>query len=229
MIIKNKIQNFAEKLSEDLYSIVDENKCNKVSYEGISKVINEALSIDSVLYDVYEIFLYDKDTYYHSLRVTVLSLSIGMSLQMEEDSLYELSVGALLHDIGKTKIEQTIINKNGFLTDEEYELIKNHPTIGYNIIRNKNDIPELSKVSIIEHHERLDGSGYPNGKFGHEIAEISKVIAVADVYDALVSKRCYKEEMSPKSAITLLKNEDGALLDDEYLNALISCQCAMQY
>lgn len=220
---KNKhLENFYNKLNKDLYKIIRKNISNKKELMIAEEVINGVISESVVLYNIYEVFLYDKETYFHSLRVTIYSLYMGRFLRIDNEGLYKLVIGAILHDIGKTKVNKSIIRKKGKLSSEEFGLIKAHSTLGYNIIKNEASIPFSSKLIIIEHHERLDGSGYPKKKLKDEISEFSKIVAVADVYDALTSKRCYKRKMSSKKAIDLLKGENGRVLDDDYIDILIN-------
>ncbi|MBE5872546.1 MAG: HD-GYP domain-containing protein [Lachnospiraceae bacterium] len=135
-----------------------------------------------------------KDTYSHghSLRVAEYSKKIAKEAGMDEEECRKIYYAALLHDIGKIGIPISIINKNGKLTDEEYEVIKQHPVLGKQILSSISEYPYLS-IGAHYHHERYDGKGYPSHLKGEDIPEIARIISVADAYDAMSSNRSYRE------------------------------------
>lgn len=136
----------------------------------------------------------DKYTNGHSTRVAEYSREIARRLGKTGDELEEVYYEGLLHDTGKIGIPDSIINKNGKLTDEEYDVIKSHPTIGAGILENITVLPRLA-ISAHWHHEKYDGTGYPDGLKGEDIPEIARIIAVADTYDAMTSNRSYRGVM----------------------------------
>lgn len=133
----------------------------------------------------------------HSVNVAVYAGILGTWLHWTPEKIRELVVAGLLHDIGKVNIPVRILDKPGKLTPEEMSVMKQHVLFGYEFLRDTTDISELVKRGVLEHHERLDGSGYPSGLAGDQISEIGRIIAVADVYDAMTSKRVYREAISP--------------------------------
>jgi putative nucleotidyltransferase with HDIG domain len=137
-----------------------------------------------------------KDSYTngHSKRVAEYSVMLAKCSGKTEEECEKIRIIALLHDIGKIGIPDDVINKKGRLTDEEFEKIKEHPTIGYDILSKIKISPELS-IGAHYHHERYDGKGYPDGLKGDEIPEVSRLIAVADSYDAMTSKRSYRDSL----------------------------------
>ncbi len=137
-----------------------------------------------------------KDTYSHghSLRVAEYSERIAGLLGKDEEECYRVYYTALLHDVGKIGIDDLIINKIGKLTDQEYEIMKNHPIMGNQILSCISEYPYLS-IGAHYHHERYDGRGYPDGLKGEDIPEIARIIAVADAYDAMTSKRSYRDAL----------------------------------
>lgn len=145
--------------------------------------------LHTVLDGLYEI---DDYTYRHSVAVAALSTLIGKWLGFPSARLRVLTAAALLHDIGKTKIPSSILLKAGRLTPEEYEIVKKHTVFGYEMIRNADGLSELHAQVALQHHERLDGSGYPN-RLTEETFLESRIVAVADVFHAMLSKRPYKE------------------------------------
>lgn len=147
--------------------------------------------------------LKDKDEYTseHSLRVCVLALTFGRHLELPEDQLNILGVGALLHDIGKMKIPQEILNKPGRLTTDEFELVKSHVPRGVEILLQTPGIPDFAIDVARSHHERFDGSGYAFGLRGEQISLFGQVGAIVDSYDAITSDRSYHKGMSPHDAL----------------------------
>jgi HD-GYP domain-containing protein (c-di-GMP phosphodiesterase class II) len=155
----------------------------------------------------------------HSQRVAELAVWIGQELRLSPESLRTLNQAAILHDVGKIGVPDAILQKPGALTDEEFAMIKEHPTRGYEIIKAIRSLRrELSGVRW--HHERLDGSGYPDGLRGGEIPLDARIIAVADFYDALTSRRSYREAASPAEAMALMETQAGSKLDPRCIASL---------
>lgn len=144
---------------------------------------------------------YNEYTYYHSVNVAVYTILIGRWMGFSERYIKELTTAAVLHDIGKSRIPNEILNKDEKLTKEECEIVKEHPMKGYLMVKDDDSISENIKNTILMHHERLDGSGYPQGLKDNEINYFAKIIAVADYYDALTSNRPYRDKVSPFQAI----------------------------
>ena len=158
-----------------------------------------------------------KDSYTkgHCERVTEYCLKIAGKMDFTDKELLNLEYASLLHDIGKIGIPNSILNKEGSLTDEEYEIIKKHPEIGYEIIQNIEYLKESAKI-LAHHHERMDGRGYPNQLEGEAISIFSKILCVADAYDAMTSSRPYKKRpLSKEEAIQQLTNNVGIQFDKE--------------
>jgi HD-GYP domain-containing protein (c-di-GMP phosphodiesterase class II) len=128
---------------------------------------------------------------------------------LTRDQMIDLGVGAMLHDIGKTQIPMEILMKPGKLTDEEYALMKEHSLQGYQMLKDIPDIPLLSAHCALQHHERLDGSGYPRGLKGDEIHLYGKIVGIADVYDALTTNRVYRKAFLPHEALEYLFTSTG--------------------
>lgn len=142
----------------------------------------------------------------HSRRVSEICVSIGKALEMSEIEIKKLKVLGLIHDIGKIAINESILNKEGKLSEDEWVEIKKHPEIGYRILSSTNETSELSQ-HILNHHERLDGKGYPNGILGDKISQMTRILTVADAFDAMTSERTYKKALTKSEAINeLMKN-----------------------
>lgn len=148
----------------------------------------------------------------HSERVGEICEAIGREMGFDQEELSELKLIGLMHDIGKIGIDEKILNKDGKLTPEEYEEIKKHPEIGYRILSSANQMSDIAEYTLA-HHERWDGKGYPNGISGKEIPLVSRIIAVADAYDAMTSERTYRKPLSEKEAVEELRKYAGTQFD----------------
>lgn len=138
---------------------------------------------------------HDEYTYRHSIGVALISRLIGKAKGLPAHELLELTTAGFLHDIGKMMVPEEILNNPGKLTDEEFVLIKNHTMYGFEIIKNTPGILHRHAIIALQHHEREDGSGYPYGLTGVDIDPYSKIVAVADVFHAMISKRVYKSSI----------------------------------
>lgn len=155
---------------------------------------------------------YDEYTFLHSLNVAVIAGLIGKQAGLSASMLRNLLLSGLLHDIGKQCIPRTILNKQGRLTAGEMAVIKQHARYGYELIKAMT-LPDEIKIGVLQHHERLDGSGYPCGLFNGQISLFARIIAVADSYDAMTSERVYRAKMSPCAALQAIAHDMGHKLD----------------
>ncbi len=156
----------------------------------------------------------------HSHRVSMLCQDMGHALGLTEGDTEELKTIGLLHDIGKIAIEENILNKREELTEDEWQEIKRHPEIGYRILNTVNDMLEIAEY-VLYHHERWDGKGYPKGLKGEEIPLQSRIITIADAYDAMTSQRSYRNALQEETAIEELKINSGTQFDPELVRIFI--------
>ncbi|MFA9397886.1 MAG: HD-GYP domain-containing protein [Clostridiaceae bacterium] len=161
-------------------------------------------------------------TYYHSVNVSVLSLVIGVALNLDKKTLCLLGISALMHDYGKIEIPLTILDKPGKLTEEEYEKIKIHPLKGYEYAKRKLFLHTVAYMGIYQHHERYNGTGYPEKLKGDKISLFGRIIAIADVYDALTSDRPYRKGIFQSEAIEYIMANGGILFDPELVRVFSS-------
>ncbi|OGR34553.1 MAG: hypothetical protein A2051_13810 [Desulfovibrionales bacterium GWA2_65_9] len=166
---------------------------------------------------------YDEYTYTHSINVSVLAVLLGKQLGLARSKLLMLGLAGLMHDTGKARIPEKILNKPGKLTKSEFLAVQVHPLESYNILRRQRDVPPEVLRAVLEHHERHDGSGYPRGLKGEAISRFSRIIVVADVYDALTSHRTYKEAMAPAKALSLMFQCRGRQYDPEDIDHFVRC------
>jgi HD-GYP domain-containing protein (c-di-GMP phosphodiesterase class II) len=177
------------------------NFTSSVDVENVKKIVNgiidELLGNDDILYNLSEIKSVDDYTFEHSVNVCILSLITGIGLGFDISRLRELGVGAMLHDIGKLCIPQEILKKPSQLTVDEFEEIKKHTIFGYEILKKSEKVSLVSAYIAFGHHERFDGSGYPLQLKNENIQLCARIVAVADVYDALTSDRVYRKKLKP--------------------------------
>ncbi|MCX7800270.1 MAG: HD-GYP domain-containing protein [Fimbriimonadales bacterium] len=156
----------------------------------------------------------------HSERVAGFCERIGLRMGLGREELHTLVVGSLLHDLGKTVVPRAVLKRNGPLSDQELDLVRLHPKAGADILRGFPGMERFAEI-VLNHHERLDGSGYPRGLRGHEIDLLSRIAAVADVFDAITSPRPYRAAMPLPRALAVLRIEvDLGRLDAEVFREL---------
>ena len=166
----------------------------------------------------------EKDDYLleHSLNVAILLANFANYLGMSEDEVQDLSYAGFLHDLGKIKIPDEILHKPGRLTDSEMEVMKGHVKYGVDYLKSTEIAPPLIQA-ISEHHERLDGLGYPAGTKGDDISQAGRMLAIADMYDALTADRVYKSGMSSQRAFSILMSDAPTRLDQSLVQQFIKC------
>jgi diguanylate cyclase (GGDEF)-like protein len=156
----------------------------------------------------------------HSERVSEISYIFGEKLGLSDREKDMLKMMGLLHDVGKIALDEKILNKAGKLTDEEYEEIKKHPEIGYRILSSSNNLSEIAE-SVLSHHERWDGKGYPRGLYMNEIPYLSRILTITDSYDAMTSNRTYRDRMKKEEVINELKKCSGTQFDPELISTFL--------
>ena len=166
----------------------------------------------------------EKDDYLleHSLNVAILLANFAKYIGLEEEIVQELALTGFLHDIGKIKIPDSILHKPGRLTDQEMNIMRDHVVFGIEALEEM-DISKRMIRTISEHHERLDGYGYPEGARGDEISDYGRMISIVDVYDALTADRCYKAGMSSQKALQILLKDTPSKYDRQLVQKFIKC------
>ena len=184
-------------------------------------LIDSLSSHKDILINIADIKMYDDYTYHHSLSVAIMAIAIGIELGLNNEMLNELGLAGLLHDIGKVAIPIEIITKPDRLTREEFDIIKMHPVHAATHLHERNLVNENIFRGIVGHHEKLDGSGYPNHLKGTEIHPYARILAVADVYDALTSNRPYRIPNPPNEAIEMIMGSMGTHFDETVVKAFL--------
>lgn len=162
----------------------------------------------------------DEHIYYHSVNVGFYSMLIATWYKLTDEKAEQTIISGLLHDLGKMKIPDNILNKKDILTKEEYEVIKQHTIIGHEMVKSIEGIDEDIRKAILCHHERMDGSGYPYQKESKDLNIYSKIIAVADVYDAMTSNRVYKKRSTPFEVFEMFQTVGLSLFDIDIMDLL---------
>ena len=183
-----------------------------------NELVNAITGSNAVAIDINLIKVSDEYTFKHSVDVATIAMVIGQGLNMPQDELRELGVAGLLHDLGKSQIPLEVLNKPGRLDDKEFELMKQHSLFGFKILKEKHQLSEAVMKGVLQHHEKISGNGYPLGTKGDAIHKYAKIIAVADVYDALVTERPYKKAFPKREAVEMIM----AMTQDLDMEAMVS-------
>jgi len=196
-----------------------------VSYHEVLQVLEEVL--DEILTNSTTVFYLiqmqsrNDLIFHHSVNVAVLSLLVGKCLNLSRLQLRKLGLGALLHDLGKIRLPEDLLVKERNLTEDERNLVRMHPIWSKEMIQRNPDYDFLASVIALQHHERLDGSGYPYGLSGEEIHFLSRICACADVYDALTVDRPYRKRFSYAEALEYLMGNASRLFDLQVVTTMV--------
>lgn len=200
------------------------NMYNRVQSEDLRKIDDISNNVESLVdfivssKDINLVYLsdlksFDNYTFVHSLNTSLTALFIGKHMGFSRENLVEITLGSLLHDIGKTKVPKGILNKVGRLDSAEFEIMKKHPEFGHDIIFRMPSVSPMARMISLQHHERVDGSGYPNGIFDEDIAMYAKIGALSDVYDALSNNRVYRNALPTDEAYDIIVKNSGVYFD----------------
>ncbi len=211
----------AAEVMDELFKNPDSLANMQKSQAIVDGFVNLVLQNEATLASIMKIAAHDYYTHTHSINVSIYSLTLAKYLGMKDKELEDMGMSSMMHDLGKSKVDWDIINKNGKLTDAEFTHMKKHPAAGYDIALKMGITDKKILSGIRSHHEKLDGSGYPDGLKEKEISLFARIIAVCDVFDALTTKRSYKPAMTSFEAISLMKREMQGHLDMQIIDALI--------
>lgn len=175
---------------------------------GVYNIVEMILDEEETANQLLSITDHDPYTYTHSVNVGILSIMLAKRvLDRKEHNLKELGAGFFLHDLGKIRVNSGIINKPGKLTPEEMRQMKRHSEFGYRVLKEANQLSEEIGHIVLQHHERVDGKGYPQGLARDDIHIYARICSIADVYDALTSERSYKKGIKPFEALVIIRDE----------------------
>ncbi|MFC7063994.1 HD-GYP domain-containing protein [Halobacillus seohaensis] len=207
------------------------NNDQKILFERISLEMNQTVSTivselrgnHDTMSLLSDIFVYDDYVFTHSLNVAMYAIALANELDLPNRKVEEIGLGAILHDIGKMTIPRNILLKTSSLTAEEFTLIKTHAEAGFQLLRSVSSVPLVAAHCAYQHHERLDGSGYPRGITEKDIHLYGKILAIADVFDAVTSNRSYRSAMLPHEGLEVLYSGAGTLFDRNMVAAFRKC------
>ena len=215
----DKSQKHIHKLMSDVQ------RDSKIDIEGskqlVSSCVDSILNNETALFWLSKIKNKDEYTSEHCVRVGILAIAFGKYLQLPRVQLEMLGLCGILHDVGKMKVPQHILNKEGPLSPDEYKIVKEHTVLGYVFLRNHGGIDEQVCTTAYNHHERLNGKGYPRKSSGEFLSQYDRIIAIIDSYDAMISDRCYRKGMSPSRALNQLYKGSVELYDAELVKQFI--------
>jgi putative nucleotidyltransferase with HDIG domain len=187
-----------------LYNNSDSPEFANTSTKITSDLMKAIDASDALAVDISALKTSDEYTFKHSVDVATMSMIIAKRLGLSNKDVYNIGVAGLLHDMGKSKIPNEILNKPARLSDEEFAIMKQHSELGYSILKNKNEFSDAISIAVLQHHEKMNGRGYPLGCTADKIIPYARILSIADVYDALVTERPYKKSFSQRTAVEMI-------------------------
>jgi putative nucleotidyltransferase with HDIG domain len=232
-VISHEVRVEAMNSIQTVFSAIEKDTFRWRGTQASAKIADEFKKVFAMLYGELRqtkeamnmlVYTHVKENYVfsHSLNVTLYTTAVAIKRGFNTKQLSEIGMGALLHDVGKLFIPQGILHKPGRLTEEEFEQIKKHTEHGFELLRKTYEIPLSSAHCAYQHHEKLNGSGYPRGLKGDEIHPFAKVLSVCDVFDALTTHRVYRRSMLPHEAMELIYTETHTHFDVDIVEAFRS-------
>jgi len=191
----------------------------------VNDIVDEIVSTREVVLPLTDIRKHDDYTFGHSVSVCVISALLGVALELDDLTLRELAMGAILHDVGKVKIPEKILLKPAPLSAKEWNEMRKHTLYGFQLLRGRDGLSSRAAHVAYQHHERIDGSGYPRALAGDKIHLFARIVAVADTYDAMTSDRIYRRGVTPFEALQELKelaSEGRRQLDKDVVNVFLA-------
>lgn len=214
--VKKKLRDMEESIEKTFKNLSINGVDSQAQKEINDTVENIKQNIDiniELLEEITDIKNVDTYLYAHSLNVSILANLIGRWLKLPKNDLDILIKAGLLHDIGKLKVNPDVLNKPGKLTDEEFEEMKKHALHSYNMLKKSSYNDDRTLKAVVFHHEKEDGSGYPTGIKGENIPIHARILAIADIFDAMTSERVYKKRVSPFKVLEMFQNQNFGKLD----------------
>lgn len=207
----SKVENFLDYIFNEVEK--GQNLESEKIINHMEGFVNEIVTERDILTQMRLLKKKDDYTFNHSLGVSILAITLGKWLNYSKDKILDLSIAGLFHDIGKLRVPEEIVKKPSKLTIEEYETMKRHSYYGYEMLRETNEFNNDILLGVLQHHEKTNGTGYPNGVTGDRIHEYAKIIAVCDIYHAFTSRKVYKDKDSPLKVADYLRKESFTSLD----------------
>ena len=198
--VKNRVNQGVQYLFSDTKSQDFTDTAENVT----TSLMDAIMENDAVALNIDALKVSDEYTFKHSVDVATMAMVIARKANMSESDIHKIGVSGLLHDIGKSQIPNEVLNKAGKLTEEEFAVMKNHALFGYNMLKEKDELPQEVMMGVLQHHEKISGKGYPLRLADKQICPYAKILSIADVYDALVTERPYKKAFSQQDALEMI-------------------------
>lgn len=209
--ISNSVKERISHGIESIYSNTDVENMASTTASITNDLMDAIDSNNAIAIDIGELKMSDEYTFKHSVDVATISMILAKQQGMSRKEIYEIGICGLLHDVGKTKVPLEILNKPGRLDDEEFAVMKQHSVFGYRMIKDKPEFDNNICMGVLQHHEKINGSGYPMGVSEKQISPYARIISVADIYDALITERPYKQAFSKRDAVEMIMSMTGEL------------------
>lgn len=181
----------------------------------VMPIIERLLAVKDPIIEHFDIKAFADYDYFHAANVMMLSLVLGIKLGIKDDKLFELGIASLVHDVGNAFIPSDILNKPGELTPDEFAIVQSHAEKGYDYLRNYYDLSPAACNGALQHHENYDGTGYPGNLRKNKISLFGRIIALTDVFDALISRRPYRHALHPYQALDIIRQKSDRKFDPE--------------
>lgn len=196
-----------ERISHGIQSIYNNTDTAHLASTTVS-ITNDLLNAidqnNAIAIDIGELKTSDEYTFKHSVDVATIAMILAKQQGLSKQEIFEIGVTGLLHDVGKTKVPLEILNKPGRLDDEEFAVMRQHSVFGYRMVQDKPDFSPQVALGVLQHHEKINGGGYPIGANEDQICPYAKILSVADIYDALITERPYKQAFSQRDAVEMI-------------------------
>ncbi len=198
--VKNRVNQGVQYLFSDTSSQNFTDTAENVT----TSLMDAIMESDAVALNIDALKVSDEYTFKHSVDVATMAMVIAKKANMSEKDIHKIGVSGLLHDVGKAQIPNEVLNKAGKLTEEEFAIMKKHALFGYNILKEKNELPTEVMLGVLQHHEKINGKGYPLNLSDKQICPYARILSIVDVYDALVTERPYKKAFTQQDALEMI-------------------------
>lgn len=189
---------------QSIYSNTDTANLASTTASITNDLLNAIDQNNAIAIDIGELKTSDEYTFKHSVDVATIAMILAKQQGLSKQEIFEIGVAGLLHDVGKTKVPIEILNKPGRLDEEEFAIMRQHSVYGYRMVTDKPDFSPAVAMGVLQHHEKINGAGYPMGVDESKISPYAKILSVADIYDALITERPYKQAFSQRDAVEMI-------------------------
>lgn len=202
--LKESVKQRVQEGIQFLYNNVESDDFAETTNNVVDDLMRAIQDNDAIAVDIDALKVSDEYTFKHSVDVATMAMVVAKTSGMTDKQVYEIGVAGLLHDVGKSKIPTEVLNKPSKLTDAEFAIMKQHSLFGYRILEGKEDISDAVRLGVLQHHEKINGKGYPMGVSDEKITPYARILSVVDIYDALVTERPYKKGFPKRDAVEMI-------------------------